>query len=212
MPSVQRTRRGTRVQSERSTDRPSAIADRRTSPPMRIALISDVHGNLPALEAVVADIRGRGVDLIANLGDTVSGPLLPRETAQFLMAARLAHHRRQPRAAAARRPSREPGRVGRLRARVPRRGAVAVAGRASEARAPGAGRAAAPRHPRERPRLPARDRGASACGRGRTARASAARDAERDLQPARDPKPRRWWPAVTLTSRARFGRRAANSS
>ena len=53
---------------------------------MRIAIISDVHGNLPALEAVVADIRGRGVDMIVNLGDTVSGPLLPRETAQFLMA------------------------------------------------------------------------------------------------------------------------------
>ena len=53
---------------------------------MRIAIISDVHGNLPALEAVVADIRGRGVDLIVNLGDTVSGPLLPRETAHYLMA------------------------------------------------------------------------------------------------------------------------------
>ena len=53
---------------------------------MRIALVSDVHGNLPALEAVVADIRRRGVDQIVNLGDSVSGPLLPLETAQYLIA------------------------------------------------------------------------------------------------------------------------------
>lgn len=53
---------------------------------MRIALVSDIHGNLAALEAVVADIQRRGVDEIVCLGDNISGPLLPRETAQFLMA------------------------------------------------------------------------------------------------------------------------------
>jgi len=53
--------------------------------PMRVALVSDIHGNLPALEAVVADIRRRGADQIACLGDNISGPLLPRETAQYLM-------------------------------------------------------------------------------------------------------------------------------
>lgn len=53
---------------------------------MRIALVSDIHGNLPALEAVVADIARRGVDRIVNLGDSLSGPLLPRETASYLMA------------------------------------------------------------------------------------------------------------------------------
>lgn len=37
----------------------------------KIAVISDVHGNIPALEAVLADIRGRGIDLIYNLGDLV---------------------------------------------------------------------------------------------------------------------------------------------
>ena len=51
----------------------------------RIALIADIHGNLPALEAVLADISGRGVDAIVNLGDHVSGPLWPRETAALLM-------------------------------------------------------------------------------------------------------------------------------
>ncbi|SFP54515.1 metallophosphoesterase [Variovorax sp. 770b2] len=53
---------------------------------MRIALVSDIHGNLPALEAVVEDIERRGVDAIVNLGDSLSGPLMPLETAQFLMA------------------------------------------------------------------------------------------------------------------------------
>ena len=53
---------------------------------MRLALISDIHGNLPALEAVAADIRRQGVDQVLCLGDNLSGPLLPRETAQFLMA------------------------------------------------------------------------------------------------------------------------------
>jgi predicted phosphodiesterase len=37
----------------------------------KIAIISDVHGNMPALEAVLDDIRGRGIDLIYNLGDLV---------------------------------------------------------------------------------------------------------------------------------------------
>ena len=53
---------------------------------MRLALVSDIHGNLPALEAVVADIRRHGVDQVLCLGDNLSGPLLPLETAQFLMA------------------------------------------------------------------------------------------------------------------------------
>jgi putative phosphoesterase len=53
---------------------------------MRIAAISDIHGNLWALEAVLADIARRGADMTVNLGDILSGPLLPRETAQRLMA------------------------------------------------------------------------------------------------------------------------------
>jgi predicted phosphodiesterase len=52
----------------------------------RIALVSDIHGNLPALEAVLDDTRRRGVTRIVNLGDSLSGPLLPLETARFLMA------------------------------------------------------------------------------------------------------------------------------
>ncbi len=46
---------------------------------MRIALISDIHGNLTALEAALADIRRRGAEQIICLGDVaVYGPQ-PRE-------------------------------------------------------------------------------------------------------------------------------------
>ncbi|MRW92566.1 metallophosphoesterase [Duganella sp. FT80W] len=66
---------------------------------MRIAFVSDIHGNLPALEAVAADIKRRGADIVVNLGDSLSGPLLPLETAQFLMASDWLHlagnHERQ---------------------------------------------------------------------------------------------------------------------
>lgn len=53
---------------------------------MRLAVVSDIHGNLPALSAVIADIRGRDCDAVANLGDILSGPLWPAETADLLIA------------------------------------------------------------------------------------------------------------------------------
>lgn len=66
---------------------------------MRIAIVSDIHGNLPALQAVVAHMQRYGVEHVVNLGDSLSGPLLPLETAQFLMAQPWTHlagnHERQ---------------------------------------------------------------------------------------------------------------------
>jgi predicted phosphodiesterase len=53
---------------------------------MRLAVISDVHGNLRALEAVLADIAQRGVDTTVNLGDCVTSPLWPRETLELLQS------------------------------------------------------------------------------------------------------------------------------
>src|SRR5215471_15054131 len=50
----------------------------------RLAVISDIHGNLRALEAVLADIKTRGADAIVNLGDCVTSPLWPRETYELL--------------------------------------------------------------------------------------------------------------------------------
>lgn len=66
---------------------------------MKIAAISDIHGNLPALDAVLADIAAHGADLIVNLGDILSGPLWGAATADRLMALQLptiaGNHERQ---------------------------------------------------------------------------------------------------------------------
>jgi predicted phosphodiesterase len=54
---------------------------------MRIAVLSDVHGNRLALEAVLDDIVRQAPDATVNLGDMVSGPLEPRAVANLLMDA-----------------------------------------------------------------------------------------------------------------------------
>ena len=54
--------------------------------PQRFAVVSDIHGNLVALDAVIADLQGRGIDVVWNLGDLLSGPLWPAQTADRLMA------------------------------------------------------------------------------------------------------------------------------
>ena len=46
---------------------------------MTIAALYDIHGNLPALEAVLGEIRLAGVDQVVVGGDVVPGPM-PRET------------------------------------------------------------------------------------------------------------------------------------
>jgi putative phosphoesterase len=51
---------------------------------MRIAAIYDIHGNLPALEAVLQDIRQAQVDQIVVGGDVLPGPM-PRETLKCLL-------------------------------------------------------------------------------------------------------------------------------
>ena len=50
---------------------------------MRIALISDVHGNLPAFEAVLADVNLSGVDEIWCLGDLVGYGAQPDECVEL---------------------------------------------------------------------------------------------------------------------------------
>lgn len=50
------------------------------------AVIADVHGNTWALDAVLADIRRRGIDTIFNLGDSVFNCLDPAGTAARMMA------------------------------------------------------------------------------------------------------------------------------
>lgn len=52
---------------------------------MRVAAIYDVHGNLPALEAVLREVRDARVDRIVVGGDVVPGPM-PREAIELLDA------------------------------------------------------------------------------------------------------------------------------
>jgi len=52
---------------------------------MRVAAIYDIHGNLPALEAVLTEIEQAGVDLIVVGGDVAAGPM-PGATIDRLLA------------------------------------------------------------------------------------------------------------------------------
>lgn len=52
---------------------------------MRVAALYDIHGNIPALEAVLDDVRETGVDAIVVGGDAVLGPM-PNETLARLLA------------------------------------------------------------------------------------------------------------------------------
>jgi predicted phosphodiesterase len=58
---------------------------------MRVAALYDIHGNLPALDAVLQDVRQAGVDQIVVGGDVVPGPM-PRETLERLLALNLPTH------------------------------------------------------------------------------------------------------------------------
>jgi putative phosphoesterase len=51
---------------------------------MRVALIGDVHANLPALEAVLVHAREQGVEAIWNVGDSVGYGAFPDQVVQRL--------------------------------------------------------------------------------------------------------------------------------
>jgi putative phosphoesterase len=53
---------------------------------MRIAIISDIHGNMTALEAVLADLRARPVDATYCLGDLVGYAAHPNEVTERIRA------------------------------------------------------------------------------------------------------------------------------
>jgi putative phosphoesterase len=55
---------------------------------MRIAAVYDIHGNLPALEAVLDEIRRSDVDLLVVGGDVVPGPM-PHESIDLLRSVSL---------------------------------------------------------------------------------------------------------------------------
>lgn len=47
---------------------------------MRVGLIADIHGNLPALDAVLADLEGEQVDITVCLGDVAATGPFPVES------------------------------------------------------------------------------------------------------------------------------------
>ena len=51
---------------------------------MRIALVSDMHGNAVAFRTVLDDLRAEDVDLIVSLGDVAQGGPQPRECVDIL--------------------------------------------------------------------------------------------------------------------------------
>jgi predicted phosphodiesterase len=50
---------------------------------LRVAALCDVHGNLPALEAVLAEVQRESIDVVVFGGDVVSGPW-PHETLELV--------------------------------------------------------------------------------------------------------------------------------
>src|SRR5690606_7069184 len=57
---------------------------------MRLAIFADIHGNLPAMEAVLADIDRLSVDQIIINGDLVNGGPFPREVLDIIYQRKLA--------------------------------------------------------------------------------------------------------------------------
>ncbi len=53
---------------------------------MRIAIVSDIHGNLTALEAVLADLRDTAPDLLLHGGDLADNGSAPAETLDRIRA------------------------------------------------------------------------------------------------------------------------------
>lgn len=51
---------------------------------MKIAVISDIHANVYALQAVLEDLQSRGFDHLVNLGDIFYGPIGPKATYELL--------------------------------------------------------------------------------------------------------------------------------
>ena len=58
---------------------------------MRVAALYDIHGNLPALEAVLVEVERERVDAIVVGGDIASGPPQPREVVELVRSLPNAH-------------------------------------------------------------------------------------------------------------------------
>ena len=52
---------------------------------MKFAVLSDIHSNVHALDAVITDAKKHSVDFMVNLGDILYGPIAPKATYDLLM-------------------------------------------------------------------------------------------------------------------------------
>jgi len=51
---------------------------------MQIAILSDIHSNVYALQEVIKDIKSRNIEVVLNLGDMFYGPIEPRATYEII--------------------------------------------------------------------------------------------------------------------------------
>lgn len=59
---------------------------------MKLAVIADIHGNAPALAAVLADLAATGAGAIVQLGDACNGPIDPLGTLALLRGLQHVRH------------------------------------------------------------------------------------------------------------------------
>lgn len=51
---------------------------------MQIAILSDIHSNIYALQEVIKDIKSRDIEVVLNLGDMFYGPIEPKATYELI--------------------------------------------------------------------------------------------------------------------------------
>lgn len=51
---------------------------------MQIAILSDIHSNIYALQEVIKDIKNRDIEVVLNLGDMFYGPIEPKATYELI--------------------------------------------------------------------------------------------------------------------------------
>jgi putative phosphoesterase len=56
---------------------------------MKLIVLGDIHGNLPALEVVLRECRAEGYDLIVHTGDLVGFAPFPNETVRLIRGERI---------------------------------------------------------------------------------------------------------------------------
>ena len=60
---------------------------------MKLAVIADIHGNAPALEAVLDHLKKHNADLVVHLGDAFNGPIDPSGVVSLLRSTQMIHIR-----------------------------------------------------------------------------------------------------------------------